>query len=345
MKIELMDGMTERENRTIYILGNGFDRTHGLNTKPEDFLEILKTQSIYNELDTAKQVFENYSVFWGNYEECLAEIDLESIKENQLIFPDYLSDHEYDRDAGIFNMEVYTDSLRRAVHNSLKIMVDNANDSLSQTKPVLRNFLKSKDVVLSFNYTSTLEQLYDIPDDVTICHIHGYRAANESLLFGFRDGIDEKEYYNRHFDVDEIRMIEKQISNILEDDSLTKEEKEHELVYWKICYDNLTGHRDFYIDKQIEIIFDFYQSMKKEIQLGKLKSFLENSDGINQVVVMGHSMSSVDSEYMELIESVIVPDKWRISQYNGSPSYNDLASYSFSKKVEFFNLKNEYSNE
>ena len=116
-------------------------------------------------------------------------------------------------------------------------------------------------------------------------------------------------------------------------------------AYWKICYDNLTGHRDFYIDKQIEIIFDFYQSMKKEIQLGKLKSLLENSDGINQIVVMGHSMSSVDSEYMELIESVIVPDKWRISQYNGSPSYNDLALYSFSKKVEFFNLKNEYSNE
>lgn len=334
--------MCEKRSGTLYILGNGFDCCHDLNTGPERFLDILRTKEIYNETETAEIVFARYNVLWGDYESCLADIDLEEIAEEQIIAPDYLSDHEYDRDGGIFNMEQYTESLHWAIQDSLKIMIDDANSELMNKSPVLRDFLSSNDAVLSFNYTSTLERLYVIPEDVQICHIHGYRDNGEKLLLGFRDGISEEEYYNSFFDQDSIEMIQKKIKDIEDDDTLSNEEKEIELQYWDMCYDNLTSDRDFYIDTQREVVFRFYQSLKKEIQIDRLKEFLETCQEINRVVVMGHSMSSVDGDYMELIEKILSPFEWWISQYGNNPSEADIREYSFAKKVRFFDLNKEF---
>jgi len=332
----------EEDKGTLYVLGNGFDICHGLDTSPERFLEILKTKEIYNETETAEIVFARYNVLWGDYESCLADIDLEEIAEEQMIAPDYLSDHEYDRDGGIFNMEQYTESLRWAIQESLKTMVDNANSELVHKRPMLRNFLNPNDAVLSFNYTSTLEQLYVIPESVQVCHIHGFRDNGERLLLGFRDGISEEEYYNKFFDKDAIKKIKKQIKNIQEEDTLSEDEKESELQYWYMCLDNLTGDRDFYIDTQREVVYQFYQSLKKEIQIDKLKKFLENCKGIERVVVMGHSMSSVDGDYMEMIEKILRPREWRISQYNNNPSEADVSEYSFAENVQFYELAKKY---
>lgn len=334
--------MYKTDMGTLYVLGNGFDISHGLDTSPKRFLEILKTKGIYNETETAECVFARYNVLWGDYESCLADIDLEEIAEEQMIAPDYLSDHEYDRGGGIFNMEQYTESLRWAIQESLKTMVDIANGELIHKCQMLRNFLKLNDAVLSFNYTSTLEQLYDIPEGVQVCHIHGFRANGERLLLGFRDGISEEEYYNKFFDKDAIEKIQNQIKDIKEDDTLSEDEKEIELQYWYVCLDNLTDNRDFYIDTQREVVYRFYQSLKKEMQIDKLREFLENCKGIMRVVVMGHSMSSVDGEYMELIDEILCPREWRISQYNNNPSETDVREYTFSDKIQFYDLKNEY---
>ena len=335
--------MYEADMGTLYVLGNGFDICHGLDTSPERFLEILKSKEIYNETETAKIVFARYNVLWSDYESCLADIDLEEIAEEQMIAPDYLSDHEYDRDGGIFNMEQYTESLSWAIQESLELMVDNANRALVYKRPALRNFLNPNDAVLSFNYTSTLEQLYFIPENVQVCHIHGFRDNGEHLLFGFRDGISEEEYYNKYFDKDVIEKMQKQIKDIQEDDTLTEDEKESESQYWHMCLDNLTGHRNFYIDTQREVVYQFYQSLKKEIQIDKIRKFLENCKGIERVVVMGHSMSSVDGDYMEVIEEILRPCEWRISQYKNNPSAAGVREYSFAKKVRFYDLYDDFS--
>lgn len=47
-------------------------------------------------------------------------------------------------------------------------------------------------------------------------------------------------------------------------------------------------------------------------------------------------MSNVDSKYMEMIESVVKPKKWYISQYDQEPSENSLLEYSFADKIKFF---------
>lgn len=334
--------MRKDTNGTLYILGNGFDCFHGLDTSPDIFLEILKNEDIYNETETAEIVFKRYNVLWGDYESCLADIDLEQIADDQMIAPDYLSDHEYDRDSGIFNMEQYTESLRGAVQNSLEVMVDNANNELEVKTPLLCDFVKDNDAVLSFNYTSTLERLYDIPRGVPICHIHGFRENGEPLLLGFRNGITEDEYYNRVFGRETIERVQKQIEEIQNDDILSENKKEQELLYWYLIYDEVTRDRDYYIDTQYEVVLGFYQSLKKEVQIDKLKNFLKGCGKIERVVVMGHSMSSVDSDYMELIENVLSPSEWRISQYKDNPSWESLRGYSFGEKVVFYDLADEF---
>lgn len=328
---------------TLYILGNGFDCCHELDTSTERFLEILRTKDVYNETETAEMIFRRYNVLWGDYESCLADIDLELIAEENLIEPDYFSDHEYDRDGGIYNMEMYTESLRWAIKESLETMVDNANHKLKHSKPVLIEFLNSNDAVISFNYTSTLEQLYNIPNEVPVCHIHGFREKGEFLLFGFRDGISEEEYYNKFIDKSVIKQIQEKIQEIQEDDTMSEEDKEWDLQYWYRCYDEATGDSDFYIDMQRDAVFQFYQLLRKEIQIEKLKEFLGKCTGIKRIIVMGHSMSDVDSEYMELIEKVLCPVEWRISQYNNNPSLESISEYSFASKIRFYDLYMDFA--
>lgn len=327
---------------TLYILGNGFDCCHGLNTSPDKFIEILKTKEVYNEIDTAEMVFERYNVLWGDYESCLADIDLELIAEEQMIAPDYLSDHEYDRDGGIFNMQQYTESLQCAIQESLELMVDNANESLDKKESVLREFLQNNDAVLNFNYTSTLERLYRIPEGVKICHVHGFREDKEKLLLGYGGGIESKDYYNKCFKTDDLNDIQKRIKEIQADSSLPEMEKEHILQCLQEDYDNLTSDRDYYMDTQREIVFHFYESLKKKMQFEKVKEFLRGCTNISRVVVMGHSMSDVDREYMSLIEEVLSPQEWKISQYENSPSREEIDKYSFGKKADFFDLNKEY---
>ena len=328
---------------TLYILGNGFDTLHGLDTSVNQFVEILKTKDIYGETETADVVFERYNVLWGDYESCLADIDLDLIAEEEMMAPDYLSDYERDRNAGIYHMQQYTESLHFAIQESLEEMVDAANEELDTKEAKLKDFLEENDAVLSFNYTSTLEELYKIPKNIPICHIHGFRENGEKLLLGFREGMTLKEYNNKYFDEDKIKTIQEKMREIKDDDGLSEEEKREELDHWEEYYENLTANRDYYMDKQREEIFDFYLSLKKEIQVQKLKKFLERCKGIKRIVVMGHSMSEVDRDYMERIERKLQPQEWNISQHNGTPSREELREYSFFDKIKFLDLNQVYA--
>lgn len=288
------------ENNTLFIIGNGFDMFHGLPTSTNDFCNILSSKNVDGDVENALETFMNYGVDWGEYENSLSKLDLNEIEQQHLAMPDYMSDHEGDRDGSIFYMENYLSDLNSVIRNSLYEMVEKANDQLVDTKAKIKNVFKKNDAILSFNYTSTLEELYRI-EGVPILHIHGYYNKCEELLFGYREGKNAEEYRNKYLDPT--------------DDS-----------------------RDYYVDAQREQIIGFYENWRKNIQLNELVNFLYNLHNIDQICVMGHSMSYVDSEYMEVVERILKPKKWYISQYNGSPSFEELVSYSFGNKIQFYSL-------
>ena len=292
---------------TLYIIGNGFDRFHGLATSVDDFKRILSTKQIYNEIASANDVFDSYGVNWGGFEEDLSYINLDEIEEQHLEFPDYLSDRESDRDGVILNMEMFLDSLKNSIDESLKEMVETANKEL---ETIDKNYLfpiNQNDAIINFNYTSTLEKLYDLPININVLHIHGKLENGNNLVIGYKD---------KKYDIkDELPHRDTEFDN------------EYELY-----------SKDYYVECQKSSIISFYEKLQKPFQIDSLKKFLSQLENITKVVVMGHSMSNVDSEYMETIEELLKPNQWMISQFNNDPSESTLSKYSFYSKVELFSL-------
>ena len=132
------------------------------------------------------------------------------------------------------------------------------------------------------------------------------------------------------------------MNRIKQDHTKNAEEKKTLLEEMQEHYDLLTANRDYYIAEQRERIIDLYASFQKMFQMQKLEEFLDGLSDITEVVVMGHSMGDVDSDYMEMIEEKLHPEKWYISQYNNDPNMPTLSHYSFFDKHEFFDLLDQY---
>lgn len=283
----------------LYIIGNGLDLHYGLRTAPSDFRNILKTKHIYGGLDRAYDVLESYCVDWSEYEESLSDIDLDEIEDQNLIMPDYLSDHEYDRDGGIINIRMHLESLNEAIKSSLIDMVEKANRETEYRALLGEHYslFGIDDRVLSFNYTSTLENLFDFAPQIPICHIHGFYDAREQLIFGY----------------DQVKGNYRQKLESTPEDG------------------------DYYVDRQREMIDDFYQNWKKEIQINTLNGFLKQCNGIDTVVVYGHSMGRVDSAYMEQIEQILHPLRWDISYHSHLDAVlSNVKGYTFMPKIKLF---------
>lgn len=283
---------------TLFVIGNGFDLHFGLKTGTADFEDCLRAQEIEGEMDNAFEILNTYGVDWSEYEQSLANMDLDAIELENLGFPDYMSDRESDRDGVIFQMQEYLDSISDAITSALEEMVDTANEVLEDGDIIasLPELFQSGDAVISFNYTSTVEMLFDIPDGLPILHIHGYRANQERLIFGYKE---------------------------MKGDYRTRLEPNEDT--------------DFYEDQQRQAIYEFYTGWQKKAELKKLKRFLKNCQGFDQVVVLGHSMGEVDAKYMEVIEKAIHPTEWKISYYCSPRSMkNTLKQYSFEQKCVLF---------
>lgn len=283
----------------LYIIGNGLDLHCGLRTSPMDFINILKTKRVYDELDNAYAIFNSYCVNWSEYEESLSDLDLDEIECQNLIMPDYLSDHEYDRDGGITNIQMYLGSLKEVIHSSLRDMVEMANKetecrALSGEHHPLFDI---DDKVLSFNYTSTLENMFNFARQIPICHIHGLYASGTPLIFGYN-----------------------QVKGNYGDKLMPAFED-----------------GDYYVDRQRELIYDFYKGLKKSVQTEILDNFLRQCNGIDKVLVYGHSMGKVDAIYMEQIEQTVHPARWEISYHsNVDPVLMNVKEYTFVPKIQLF---------
>lgn len=285
--------------KTLYIIGNGFDLHFELKTKTDHFVEYLKNQPVYNGVDNAFDVFNGYGVNWYEYEQSLNDIDLDEIEFQNEIQPDYLSDRESDRDGGILNMQMYVDSLSETIRTALEQMVISANeDALALSEYFFApKLFEVGDAILTFNYTSTIEILFEVQDLVPIFHIHGCYAQGTPLVFGYRN--NQNSYVKTWPDMDE-------------------------------------DHWDYYVAHQREAVYDFYSSWEKKLEIDKLVSFLSMCEKIDRVVVLGHSMSPVDYEYMERVDASLNPRIWEISYYSESDIQRiQSQGYSFQQKMIF----------
>lgn len=268
----------------LYVIGNGFDLHFKLHTDPGAFIQLLRAKKTYDGW-SALDVFGSYGVDWSKYEGSLSYLDIDEIAEEHITSPDYLSDHEYDRDGTITNMAYYLNYLKKAVQESLNEMVCEANKAIGSVQFTEYDASLIDDVspILNFNYTSTIEKLYHRQ----CFHIHGCYENGDQLIFGYLEQLKTK----------------------IETDLKSEWEEDH----------------DYYIDTQKQLIVDFYHFWKKQLQIEQLTLFLSDLKSIDEVVVIGHAMGMVDSAYFELIEQLLKPEKWTVYCHEEMPQYRRYA--------------------
>lgn len=165
---------------TLYILGNGFDLSHGLPTRYDPHLKDLAIRG-----EHFSGEWEGYSIdadLWSAVEEHLARPDVDPILEHLDNYPpDLLSDRESDRDSIIHVAEQLLDF-------PLERFAALADEKLETTNPDAKfvNLFQPEDYYLTFNYTHTLERLYEIPSS-QILHLHGEVGATP-LIIGYEPG-------------------------------------------------------------------------------------------------------------------------------------------------------------
>lgn len=172
--------------RNLYITGNGFDIHHGINSRYSDYREWLKEYDfdLYDKLCRLYDSIDEDDVWWNSFEQHLSAISFDYINR---VYQDY---------GPIYGSEDFcdADNHRSSIQVELDLDIDDFIETIGQSFKVWVNSLnkpncgklriedKDECYFLTFNYTKTLEDVYNIPS-TQICHIHG-SINGDDLIWG-----------------------------------------------------------------------------------------------------------------------------------------------------------------
>ncbi|MBV6391198.1 MAG: hypothetical protein KPEEDBHJ_00406 [Anaerolineales bacterium] len=263
---------------SLYIIGNGFDIHHGINSRYSDFKNYLLgvDKSLHKLITEYIPTEEN----WSDLEQALADTDRDSITEYTLQFlksygaddwsDSYHHDYQYEIDKIIQGLS--TNLKNRFAEWITQLYIPKHADVEGRIISIDKNAQ-----FLSFNYTSTLSVIYGVPKD-NILFIHGKAgSSNQEIVLGhaWSPNLSQKGV-SLDEDIEDPRVVE--------------------------------GN---------EIINEFFKKTFKNAQgiIAQNLSFFTNLRRVSNIYILGHSLSSVDINYFEEIIKNIDIDKvqWKIS--------------------------------
>lgn len=295
----------------LVVCGNGFDLHHGLNTSYKNYRDYLLSQNIQavKQFETlTEQVTETSP--WNNIEASLG-----------INYSKYVEDlmNEYLKDSNICLDAVCEDELRFLFSftgeyfarwlGTIDVTVASRDFSIG---------LLQDDLYVTFNYTDTLQQVYDIPED-NIIFLHGKLKDIDACAFGIRDIFPSIPLEAIVQGTDPVVYGDKVSNDIIhcaiQFGADAKEvSKMFELVRKKI---NKQGDQPITLIQKID---DIISATTKDVRLNfeKLKRFLSDKN-IDDVVVMGHSLDGPDFMYYE---NVMIPclkkSEWTVMRHRDS---------------------------
>lgn len=169
----------------LYVIGNGFDRWHGLPTSYRHFYEFAK--ETLDELESYYRVEVARDGPWHDFETSLGAFNWREFYDTHNHID--VQDDSF-RPSFAYCLE---DDLREqadqhvsAIRESFREWIDKIDISTAERRLVLGK----NAMFLNFNYTSTLETVYGI-DQKDVLHIHGSSESFDELVFGHGDTIEE----------------------------------------------------------------------------------------------------------------------------------------------------------
>lgn len=273
-------------NRLI-IIGNGFDRAHGLPTSYEHFMKQLSEEQddFYNAI--CQYIPEE--ALWSSFEEALADLDYEQIQDDNSCYLLGYGDEDW-RDSAHHDFQYMIGETLAFASDIPKYFIEWISSVDTNVSPVMPSHMVDKDnLYLSFNYTDTLENVYNIPEK-NILYIHGKALRNDKLIVG------------HHSD------------DLVQDESESQFPSEEER---EIYYDNYS--EDIRVTEAKEIIKSYFKSTYKDTTLiiGKNCNFFHSLSTIKEIYIYGHSLSHIDLDYFyEIRRCVPANCKWYISYFD-----------------------------
>ena len=185
----------------LYIIGNGFDLNHGLPTGYKNYRDYLmnNNQSIafkYEECQNIQAAEYNRDTKWNDIENGLRlhyEDAFVEMREN------YYPDMSSEKTPGWDDINIETDNRFSFLKEFTKGLF---TSWIQEVEPlnyrINRKYMLSlSDVYINFNYTKTLELIYNIPCS-NIFYIHGQVSIPSSIQFGNPDNL-KKQHQNDEF--------------------------------------------------------------------------------------------------------------------------------------------------
>lgn len=311
---------TQSKLRPLIIVGNGFDLYHGISSSYLQFKDYLLKNH-----DDLHDVLERYLHLdaeeeWNHLETNLAYLDADDLLEEMKIFiGDYSGEwkdsmyYDFQYEVDRVTSKLGTEMLR--VFRDWIMQLDISH--LSNTSKLQ---LPKNAWYLNFNYTDSLEKLYGI-DPNNILYIHGKaNISNSSVILGHA--------WDNHTEatIKEPPTYE----DFVDGNYATEEDWQWTEAVQSIQYYFATTYKNS--AEIIEANIDFFEKFRE----------------VNEVYVMGHSMSPVDESYFSFVAKSIPAQKvkWIISYYKKEDVDNckktlqkigvELDTVEFKRLADFF---------
>jgi len=290
----------------LYVIGNGFDVHHGLDTRYTSFGLYLKN----NYLETYELLIEHYGFsdlnpddptsmsdhLWCEFETSMSLLDKDSVLEaNMDAMPNYSSDDFRDRDRYTlqFEMERLLEFLTTDLYKAFKEFI------LAIQFPPFdhsRSVNIDRDAVyLTFNYTDTLSQYYSIPDEnVLFIHEKADEYVDELIL---GHGVDPDNFKER---------VPEPPSGLSDED----------LERWM---EDQSDQYDYSFELGKDAINQYFSATFKGTEqiIKNNDDFFAKLGSIDEIYVLGHSLADVDLPYFRKLKQSVRPDaKWIATFYD-----------------------------
>lgn len=291
----------------LYIIGNGFDLYHQLNTRYTDFASYLKVQN-QRVLDDFNQYYciVNNQDLWADFEVNLSNLDTEMVLDELSDYlPGSFGGDFQDRDRYSFQIEIkmLVDRLTTVMKDEFKKFIVNAcNVNLNPKNNI--NFIANSRFI-SFNYSNTLEKFYNI-DRKEILYIHGSAFDNNSIILGH--GVNPSIFKN-------------DVVEVVPPEDLTEEDLE-------IWYQEISDEFDYEYELGVTEVNNYLaESFKNTAEIiNENKSYFASLQDIDTVVILGHSMSDVDTPYFDEISKNIKKNSYWLVSYYSDTEHDKLYS-------------------
>lgn len=297
-----------QNRKTLYIVGNGFDLHHGIPSSYSEFGQYLSEHDhdIYN--NAVEYLHADGNDFWATFEENLAHLDSDSLLETASQFLVGYGAEDWS-DAYHHDYQYEIEQVVRSLSSKLLKRFTEWVRQLPIPTPAeyTGRLLKiDKDALfLTFNYTATLTKIYGIAER-NVVHIHG-KATDEKLVLGHGWEEDEdREHEQEGYDPEDV---------------------------------------DTRIQQGDEILKRYFTRTFKPTDkiIATNQGNFDALAGLEQIIVLGHSLGAVDLPYFLEVIKRIDSNKvvWKVSYHQDvKPVRNQFGNLGIKESlVEYFQLE------